>query len=36
MIARDTIGAHDMLVTPDWRDPYTIESVIGSGGMGEV
>jgi TolB-like protein/predicted Ser/Thr protein kinase len=36
-ITRDRIGAHHMLLTPGTRlGPYTIESLIGSGGMGEV
>ena len=36
-MARDRIGAHHMLLTPGTRlGPYTIESLIGSGGMGEV
>jgi len=36
-IARDRIGAHHMLLTPGTRlGPYEIESLIGSGSMGEV
>jgi eukaryotic-like serine/threonine-protein kinase len=36
-IARDRIDAHHMLLTPGTRlGPYTIELLIGSGGMGEV
>jgi eukaryotic-like serine/threonine-protein kinase len=36
-IARDRIGAHQMLLPPGTRlGPYTIETLIGSGGMGEV
>jgi TolB-like protein/predicted Ser/Thr protein kinase len=36
-IARDRINADPMLLTPGTRlGPYTIESLIGSGGMGEV
>src|SRR5687768_18472715 len=35
--SRDRIGAHHMPVTPGTRlGPYTIESLIGPGGMGEV
>ena len=33
---RDRIGALHMPLTPGTRRPYTIESLIGSGGMGEV
>ncbi len=33
----DRIGAHDTLLTPGTRlRPYEIDSLIGSGGMGEV
>src|SRR5688500_17488408 len=36
-IARDRIAPHSMLLTPGTRlGPYTIETLIGSGGMGEV
>jgi serine/threonine protein kinase len=36
-IARDRIGPQHMLLTPGTRlGPYTIESLIGSGGMDEV
>ena len=36
-IARDRIDAHHMLLTPGTRlGPYTIATLIGSGGMGEV
>src|SRR5687768_17487203 len=36
-IGRDRIDAHPMLLTPGTRlGPYTIETLIGSGGMGEV
>lgn len=36
-IARDKIGAHHRLLTPGTRlGPYTFDTLIGAGGMGEV